>query len=48
MNGEMETKKLDTCSKHASELNFLLNEEWPEMGCFENEKNGISIPSPIG
>ena len=44
----MEIKKLEAGSKYASELNFLLNEEWPEIGRFENEKYGISIPNPIG
>lgn len=41
-------KNLALESKCASTLNSILNREWPEIGRFEREKYGLSIPSPIG
>lgn len=48
VNSDMEIRRLDTGSKYELDLNLLLNEEWPDIGSFENEKYGISIPNPIG
>ena len=44
----MEISSLELESKLASDLNYQLNEEWPEIGDFEKEKYGISVPRPIG
>ncbi len=44
----MNITSLDHLSKTAKELNYQLNKEWPDIGYFEKEKYGVSIPEPIG
>lgn len=43
----MEIAKLELNSQEALALNTLLNKEWPDVGEFENEKFGVSVPKPI-
>lgn len=44
----MNITSLERHSEISTELNFQLNKEWPEIGSFEKEKYGVSIPGPIG
>jgi len=44
----MKITSLEPQSKIATELNVQLNKEWTEIGSFEKEMYGISIPNPIG
>lgn len=43
----MEIKNIELGSEAASELNALLNKEWPDVGVFETVKHGVTIPKPI-
>jgi len=43
----MEITKLEINSQEALALNTLLNKEWSDVGEFENEKFGMSVPKPI-
>lgn len=44
----MKITSLERQSEFATELNVQLNNEWPEIGSFEKEMHGVSIPDPIG
>jgi len=47
-NDRMNITSLERQSTFAAELNFQLNKEWPEIGSFEKEMYGVSIPNPMG